>query len=505
MRERVASMILILSFTGFLLTGCGHEHVWSEATCENPKTCTSCGETEGEPLGHDWIEATCEEPKTCATCGKTEGEPLEHEWMQATFKAPKTCINCGETEGGILGLTELTVESDTYNKIIKSDAYVCTLNEGFVRAHTDANHNLVYEYLDRSGNVTHNFSDDTLGYGITSYMGISYNDYFFSLYVDWSGNEDDYIYVYEKVYDAGANLIGEAKTGVNTMNALHSVGMKLLPDNSYVVLYDLQGNIWSVFDYEAGEFVDSSDIRLDTGVSEKYDSCSYQSVADCYFVKTDGKWGFADKQGNILSLYTDATGFIEAGYALISDDKVHYDLCDTNMEVVAEDVIVSDNISSVYTLFSNDYFFVCIDGKYHMYTVGMIDAVHDNKDNLDQNIESIGDVLDINSIEITPNDTEIVGAIADSWNVYAPGTELTSLSENSFDICYYDQEFNPIASATISPGNSLMLGEISGEKVYFYDILYDFESVSAWKVGCSDSNGVIISIIAVDGPISNPE
>ena len=34
-----------------------HEHSWTEATCTMPKTCTVCGETEGEALGHQWSEA----------------------------------------------------------------------------------------------------------------------------------------------------------------------------------------------------------------------------------------------------------------------------------------------------------------------------------------------------------------------------------------------------------------------------------------------------------------
>lgn len=34
------------------LAGCGCQHQWEEATCTTPKTCTQCGETEGEALGH---------------------------------------------------------------------------------------------------------------------------------------------------------------------------------------------------------------------------------------------------------------------------------------------------------------------------------------------------------------------------------------------------------------------------------------------------------------------
>ncbi len=54
-------------------------HTWVEATCTEPKTCSVCGETEGEPLGHKWLENTpnLQQPKTCEVCGATEGEPLE--------------------------------------------------------------------------------------------------------------------------------------------------------------------------------------------------------------------------------------------------------------------------------------------------------------------------------------------------------------------------------------------------------------------------------------------
>ena len=88
-----------------LLCACGHEHTWSEATCTTPKTCTECGETEGEVLGHTWVEATCTEPKTCSVCGATEGEALGHTWVEATCIEPKTCSVCGATEGEALGHT----------------------------------------------------------------------------------------------------------------------------------------------------------------------------------------------------------------------------------------------------------------------------------------------------------------------------------------------------------------------------------------------------------------
>ena len=73
--------------TVYRCTLCGHSyteiisapgHSWLDATCEAAKTCSVCGETEGEALGHDWKNATCTVPKTCSRCGIAEGEAPGH-------------------------------------------------------------------------------------------------------------------------------------------------------------------------------------------------------------------------------------------------------------------------------------------------------------------------------------------------------------------------------------------------------------------------------------------
>lgn len=86
----------------FILTGCGHEHTWMEVTCTVPKTCSECGETEGEALGHTWEKATCTEPKICSVCKETEGEALGHTLSEATYWEAAVCSVCGETVGDAL-------------------------------------------------------------------------------------------------------------------------------------------------------------------------------------------------------------------------------------------------------------------------------------------------------------------------------------------------------------------------------------------------------------------
>lgn len=81
------------------LTACGCKHQWTEANCLEAKTCSECGEVEGEALGHSWVDATCEAPRTCSACALTEGEALGHDWQEATTEAPMTCAVCAATEG----------------------------------------------------------------------------------------------------------------------------------------------------------------------------------------------------------------------------------------------------------------------------------------------------------------------------------------------------------------------------------------------------------------------
>ena len=106
MKKTKLVILIIFSVCALcILTACSvlHEHQWEKATCTAPKTCSSCGETEGRSLGHVWMDATCENPKTCSDCGETEGRSMGHTWEKATCTNPKTCTTCNKTEGAALG------------------------------------------------------------------------------------------------------------------------------------------------------------------------------------------------------------------------------------------------------------------------------------------------------------------------------------------------------------------------------------------------------------------
>lgn len=97
MKKKLVTVIFAAAMSLSLLAGCGTktEPVVSESVEGNEETSES---TEAE-CEHEWVDATCQEPKHCSKCGETEGTTLDHAWTEATFAAPKTCTLCGETEG----------------------------------------------------------------------------------------------------------------------------------------------------------------------------------------------------------------------------------------------------------------------------------------------------------------------------------------------------------------------------------------------------------------------
>ena len=147
-----AAVVLLL----FVLTGCGCQHQWEEASCTQPRTCVKCGETEGEPLEHQVSQRTEQTPSTCTKagletgtctmCGQTVERELplaDHtpgEWQvktEPTASAPgvrvKTCTVCGaEVDEETFTLTPeerkaefiSTCQSYTYEEIARNpDTY----------------------------------------------------------------------------------------------------------------------------------------------------------------------------------------------------------------------------------------------------------------------------------------------------------------------------------------------------------------------------------------------
>lgn len=78
MKKLIAfSLVLTMAFS---MVACGCDHQWQDATCTTPKTCTKCGETEGEANGHtsgeliisavDTTALSMTQDLSCSTCGE---------------------------------------------------------------------------------------------------------------------------------------------------------------------------------------------------------------------------------------------------------------------------------------------------------------------------------------------------------------------------------------------------------------------------------------------------
>lgn len=65
--KKIFALAMMTTLIAFLFVGCGHEHVWGEATCTEPQTCIECGVLGRAALGHvaeTWSvvkEPTCSE------------------------------------------------------------------------------------------------------------------------------------------------------------------------------------------------------------------------------------------------------------------------------------------------------------------------------------------------------------------------------------------------------------------------------------------------------------
>ncbi len=84
-------------------SGDEHVHSWTDATCQQPKKCYSCGAMQGGLADHQWQAATCTQPQLCIYCSATKGKATGHKTTAATCTKAKSCSRCGMTDGSPLG------------------------------------------------------------------------------------------------------------------------------------------------------------------------------------------------------------------------------------------------------------------------------------------------------------------------------------------------------------------------------------------------------------------
>lgn len=136
MKKKMTMLLLAMAVSASLLAGCGNtaepadsgnvandeteavdntetecEHEWVEATCEEAKHCSVCGETEGEALPHTLTEATYQEAATCTVCGAVVGDPLK------TYVEENGLKFCQDTAFVIQGVRYNTEDSSDYEVI----------------------------------------------------------------------------------------------------------------------------------------------------------------------------------------------------------------------------------------------------------------------------------------------------------------------------------------------------------------------------------------------------
>jgi len=152
MKKRFALPVVIL-LTMALLAGCCLSHEWQDATCETPRTCAKCEETEGEALGHEWVDATCETPKTCSVCSKTDGEALGH---QMTWEPVK---NNYEKMTGICSVCAAGEEADMDWALVADTLILGTWKDEITTVEVLADKTATLELEGETYNFTWNYED----------------------------------------------------------------------------------------------------------------------------------------------------------------------------------------------------------------------------------------------------------------------------------------------------------------------------------------------------------
>lgn len=124
-------------------------HVWAEATCTSPKTCTDCGATEGKPLGHNFM------PTVCTRCGmEASGQ------KQDTPAETKPAVQDPEAEAEklVTGLWKLDfiMSGETFEFIPYEGEIKFQINKDHSASITTADekysYDWVYNYMDYEDN-----------------------------------------------------------------------------------------------------------------------------------------------------------------------------------------------------------------------------------------------------------------------------------------------------------------------------------------------------------------
>ena len=265
--KKVLSLIAILCMSLVFFVGCDFlsqftktpcEHNWVDATCTEPKTCSECGETDGEPNGHieetiagkaaPCTEAGSTEGKKCTVCGETTVQQTVIAALGHTEEiiagTAATCTEAGQTDGKkctVCGVTTVqqTVIDALNHKPEADDGDVTTpvkcANEGCDEILVDAKEaiTLTISTLENGAVVADkkNYAmGDTVKLTINPDFGYTQKLYIDGepLMLDWNNNVYSFVvekdtYVIDGTFEQSLNLSPSDPARWDTTNHAHGV------------------------------------------------------------------------------------------------------------------------------------------------------------------------------------------------------------------------------------------------------------------------------------------
>jgi len=374
--KKKLAIILTLALLITLLCGCSKETGASDASKENAQASEATDSATAvanvcETNGHDFEDATCEKPKTCKVCGETEGEALEHVWGIRTVDSAKTCENCGATEGEPISvkINEVIVPKDDATIYHFPDFYVTYYWED--KMNSDYGFEVATNFVtiyDNDNNVVkeYEFGPDEVSSGYGVWIAGEVDDlYIILLGIDGYGKADQSVIL---------NAEGEKVWENNVLPEYYCWDCSIHADNNtFAVMVNYENEeLVKYVNIATDEVLDELDpsvvgypLHYDLKVEGyPFESYSLKSNSDSnyYLAKFDDElqWGIIDKDLNVLKQYKDCSAVADSGYLFASDDRKTYYLVDTDFNVVGVNIIEAcgsylvDNTGNTFVLTAED-------------------------------------------------------------------------------------------------------------------------------------------------------
>ena len=297
-----------------------------------------------EKQNHTWIDATCKTPKTCSVCGETEGDCADHSWQEATFDVPQTCSVCGETVGSPYTYELTTVEANG----LYQDELLSLLNMDY---------------------------GDIAEYGACTKLTSAGNTIF------RYGDKDDSSSWTYALFDGNGNLISSFDTKVlcDTDNDIWNYSSIYAWNDSYIevepffwddgtfrliAIYDDNHDLIALSDeYDEGICFDSMNYRYHEGAlqfeleNEALEATKYLMYTGTNKIEPGDESVFADEyireNEELKDAYLSATEFTTDGFAVVlSDYESEYMLIDKDQQVLIPEM----DVESTPNNFANNSF-----------------------------------------------------------------------------------------------------------------------------------------------------